>query len=176
MEKRDKNKCELSKLKPGDKFEPIDLFEIVSKSRAESVVRTSRGYVTKMSNSTKVGRLSDISRGPNGYSESKVGLASFPVAHVVCHRTLRLNRVHGKGGEDGFITAYVGDAQASPHFMRYSGLTGACINCMSINNLVGQALSGVGVVDRVQRYVFETNWSNGEVVQRGTGANYGQGK
>lgn len=58
--------------------------------------------------------------------------------------------------------------------MRYSGLTGACINCMSINNLVGQAQSGVSVSDRVQRYAFETNWSNGEVVQRGTGANYGQ--
>ena len=173
---RSKRKRELDELSAGDTFEPVDLFELVSKGRSESVVRTSRGYVLKMSNSIKVGRSSDISRAPNGYSESKVGLASFPVAHVVCHRTLRVNHVNGKGGDDGFITAYVGDAQSSPHFMRYSGLTGACINCMSINNLVGQALTGVGVVERVQRYSFETNWSNGEVVQRGTGANYGQGK
>jgi hypothetical protein len=44
---------------------------------------------------------------------------------------------------------------------------------MSVNNLVGQAQSGVSVTNRVQRYAFETTWSNGEVVQRGTGANDG---
>jgi hypothetical protein len=58
--------------------------------------------------------------------------------------------------------------------MRYSGLTGACINCMSFNNLVAQALQGVPFEARIQRYAFETNWSNGEVVQRGTGTNYGE--
>jgi hypothetical protein len=58
--------------------------------------------------------------------------------------------------------------------MRYSGLTGACINCMSFNNLVGHALLGVPFEERIQRYSFETNWSNGEVVQRGTGSNYGE--
>lgn len=58
--------------------------------------------------------------------------------------------------------------------MRYSGLTGACINCMSFNNLVAQALRGVSFDERLQRWGFETTWSNGEVVQRGTGANYGQ--
>lgn len=45
---------------------------------------------------------------------------------------------------------------------------------MSFNNLVGQALQGVPFQDRIQRYSFETTWSNGEVVQRGTGANYGE--
>lgn len=59
--------------------------------------------------------------------------------------------------------------------MRYSGLTGACINCMSFNNMIALALQGVPFEFRVQRYAFETNWSNGEVVQRGTGANYGDG-
>lgn len=59
--------------------------------------------------------------------------------------------------------------------MRYSGLTGACINCMSFNNMIALALQGVPFEYRVQRYAFETNWSNGEVVQRGTGANYGDG-
>jgi hypothetical protein len=59
--------------------------------------------------------------------------------------------------------------------MRYSGLTGACINVMSFNNMIGLALQGVPFEYRVQRYAFETNWSNGEVVQRGTGANYGDG-
>jgi hypothetical protein len=54
-------------------------------------------------------------------------------------------------------------------------LTGACINVMSFNNMIGLALQGVPFEYRVQRYAFETNWSNGEVVQRGTGANYGDG-
>jgi hypothetical protein len=58
--------------------------------------------------------------------------------------------------------------------MRYSGLTGACINCVSLGNLIGQATRDIPFADRVQRYAFETNWSNGEVVQRGTGSNYGQ--
>jgi hypothetical protein len=59
--------------------------------------------------------------------------------------------------------------------MRYSGLTGACINVMSFNNMIALALQGVPFEYRAQRYAFETNWSNGEVVQRGTGANYGDG-
>jgi hypothetical protein len=57
--------------------------------------------------------------------------------------------------------------------MRYSGLTGAGINIMSLNNLIGQALRGITVEDRMQRYAFETNWSS-EVVKRGTGSSYGQ--
>jgi hypothetical protein len=59
--------------------------------------------------------------------------------------------------------------------MRYSGLTGACINCMSFNNMIALALQGVPFEFRARRYAFETNWSNGEVVQRGTGSNYGEG-
>jgi len=168
-------KKSVGELSSGDLFEPIDTFEVVAKRGSSSIVRNnSGGYTVLMKNDVPVGRVSDLSRAPDGYSESKVSLAAFPVAHVVSHRTLRVNRVQGRGGEDGFITAHVGDAQASPHFMRYSGLTGACINCMSINNLVAQALQGVPFEDRIQRYAFETNWSNGEVVQRGTGANYGE--
>jgi len=45
---------------------------------------------------------------------------------------------------------------------------------MTFNNFVAQTLHGVNVTDRIQRYSFENNWSNGEVVQRGTGSNYGQ--
>lgn len=45
---------------------------------------------------------------------------------------------------------------------------------MSFNNLVSQALQGVSFKDRSTRYAFETNWSNGEVVQRGSGTNYGE--
>ena len=58
--------------------------------------------------------------------------------------------------------------------MRYSGLTGACVNAMSFNNFVAQAVAGVNFADRVRRYALETNWSNGEVVERGTGHNFGE--
>lgn len=110
-------KRELVDLRPGEIFQSIDTFEVLKKNGGSSVVRSSRGFVTKMSNTVSVVRCSDLARAPDGYSESKVALASFPVAHYISHRTLRLNRVNGRGGEDGFVTAYVGDAQTSPHFM-----------------------------------------------------------
>jgi hypothetical protein len=164
----------LGELAAGERFEPVDRFEILFKGGGHSVVRNSRGFVGKMPNTIEVRRLSNLSRAPNGYSESKVALASFPTAHVVSHRTLIVNAHTRQGGYDGCITAFVGDAQVSPHFMRYSGLTGATISCMTFNNFVAQALHGVKFQDRIQRYAFETNWSNGEVVQRGTGSNYGE--
>jgi hypothetical protein len=86
------SKRTLGELTRDDLFEPVDTFEVLSKDRGFSVVRTPGGYVAKMT-----------------------------------------------------------------HFMRYSGLTGACINCMSFNNLVGQALRGVEFKDRIEHYVFETN-------------------
>ena len=58
--------------------------------------------------------------------------------------------------------------------MRYSGLTGAAINSMLFNNFLVDALQSVDFVARFNLYSKETNWSNGEVVQRGTGANYGK--
>ena len=113
LELATQSKRSLSELAAGDSFQPIDTFEIVAKKGASIVVRNSGGYVCKMSNNIRVGRASDLARAPNGYSESKVALASFPVAHVVSHRTLHVNRVKGRGGDDGYITAFVGDAQAS---------------------------------------------------------------
>ena len=44
-------------------------------------------------------------------------ISTFPVSHYVNHRTMRL-------GDNGYVFAFIGDEQASPHFMRYSGLTG----------------------------------------------------
>jgi hypothetical protein len=87
----------------------------------------------------------------------------------VNHRTLRLHNL-----EKGFVFAFIGDEQATPHFMRYSGLTGAAINAMLFNNFIKQANEGVPFIDRYREYSIETNWSNGEVVQRGTGGNYGE--
>jgi hypothetical protein len=96
-------------------------------------------------------------------------LATFPVVHEVNHRTMRL-----VNGATGYIFTFIGDEQASPHFMRYSGLTGACINAVSFNNFLNEALCDVPFVDRLRHYSKETNWSNGEVVQRGTGGSYGE--
>lgn len=168
-----RSKSTLRKLTKNDRFEPLASFEILFKTRVYSVVRNTAGNVVKLPNEVRVHRISDLSRGPDGYSESKVSLASFPVAHIVANRTLKLNVKTAKD-QDGYMMAFVGDGQASPHFMRYSGLTGACINCMSFNNMVAQAVAGIGFKSQVQRYALETNWSNGEVVQRGTGANYGE--
>ena len=58
--------------------------------------------------------------------------------------------------------------------MRYSGLTGACINAMSFNNFIRKAIDGEPFIDRFRDFAAETNWSNGEVVQRGTSSNYGE--
>jgi len=49
-----------------------------------------------------------------------------------------------------------------------------CINCMTFNKFLKQAIDGVPFLQRIQEYSNQTNWSNGEVVQRGTGSNYGQ--
>ena len=98
----------------GDLVQPIDVFEIMSKKKHFSIVRTSGGYVTKLSNLVLVNRKSDLARAPDGYSESKVSLSSFRVQHWISHRTLRINHVPGRHRDDGFITAHIGDAQASP--------------------------------------------------------------
>ena len=111
--KSTKEKKLLKDLAVNDVFEPIDVFEVVSKNGRSSVVRNSRGFVAILSHDIRVGRESDLSRAPDGYSESNVAMASFPVAHTVSHRTVHVNRVSGKAGDDGYITAYVGDAQAS---------------------------------------------------------------
>ena len=44
---------------------------------------------------------------------------------------------------------------------------------MLFNNFIGDALIGIAFQDRFRTYSSSTNWSNGEVVTRGTGANYG---
>lgn len=146
---------------------PEEKYEVLIKG-SKIVVRSVEGYISKMSKSAKVKVEGNLTRGPDGNRESKVSLATFPVGHYVNHRTMRLN-----DSDKGYVFAFIGDEQATPHFMRYSGLTGACINAMLFNNFVKQAIDGISFIDRFKLYSIETNWSNGEVVQRGTGANYG---
>jgi hypothetical protein len=179
IELETRNKITLGDLVVGKRFKPVDRFEVLFKRQGYSVVRNSRGYVSRMPSTVGVRRFSSLARDPDGFSESKVAIASFPVSNTVNHRTMRVNGDRGPtpvrtGKKHETITAFVGDAQSAPHFMRYSGLTGATLNCMNFNNFVAQALHGVSFQDRVKRYSFVTNWSNGEVVERGTGSNYGE--
>lgn len=93
-------------------IQPIDVFEVVSKSSARgiSLVRTSEGYVFELSDKLPVWRQSDLARAPDGMSESKVALATFPVSLKVNVRTMRILRAEGN---DGYITGFIGDAQVS---------------------------------------------------------------
>jgi len=150
--------------------QPNDRYDIIMTGVSGAVVRNVEGYVSKMSNSTMVYRGSNLTRAPNGNTESKVSMATFPVAHYVNHRTMRLR---SDSKDKGYVFAFCGDEQSTPHFMRYSGLTGACVNSMLFNNFIGDAIIGVAFQDRFRTYSSSTNWSNGEVVTRGTGANYG---
>jgi hypothetical protein len=149
--------------------DPKEMYEIMAKGPINVIVRNVEGYISTMPRSTLVRREGNLTRSPDGNNESRVALATFPVAHYVNHRTLRMNNV-----EKGYVFAFIGDEQATPHFMRYSGLTGACINAMLVANFIKQANDGIPFIDRYREYSVETNWSNGEVVQRGTGNNYGE--
>lgn len=147
---------------------PKEKYEILAKRGSAIVVRSVEGYVYRFGEELQVRRESNLTRSPDGNQESKVAIATFPLSHYVNHRTMRVS-----SAEHGTVFAFTGDEQATPHFMRYSGLTGACINAMSFNRFLDQANKGVALVTRMQEYSKETNWSNGEVVQRGTGNNYG---
>jgi hypothetical protein len=165
--------AKLGSLQVGESFRisasPEEKYEVLIKRPIYVIVRNVEGYISKLRRSTLVRREGDLTRGPDGNIESRVALATFPVAHHVNHRSLRMNNV-----EKGYVFAFIGDEQATPHFMRYSGLTGACINAMLFANFIKRANDGIPFVERYQEYTAETNWSNGEVVKRGTGHNYGE--
>jgi len=153
--------------------DPRERYDILCCTCATSpnyvLVRTVEGMVSYMHKNTKVRRDGNLSRGPDGNAESKVALATFPVGHYVNFRSMRVSN-----SESGYVFAFGGDEQSTPHFMRYSGLTGAAINAMLFNNFLTDALDSLDFVGRFNLYSKETNWNNGEVVQRGTGANYGE--
>lgn len=153
-------------------FKIFDSFEILSVGRNSSVVRNQEGYVAEISHKIEVIRLSDLSKGPDGRT-SKVAVASFPVAHVACTKTMF------RRDQPEYMSVYIGDAQGSPHFMRYSGLTGACINAVSFNNFIGDRVvtstsARMNARDRYQQFFAETSWSTAEVVHRGTGEGFGE--
>jgi hypothetical protein len=160
-------------LREGESFrtveEPENKLELLIKTRKFIIVRTVEGKISKIEKGTEVRRESDLTRSPNGNTESKVAISTFPVRQYVNHRTVRLNNE-----SKGYVFAFIGDEQVSPHFMRYSGMTGACINAMLLDKFVKQGIDGIEFLDRVRSYSNETNWSNSEVITRGTGSNFGR--
>mmetsp|Transcript_1925 Transcript_1925/g.3932 ORF Transcript_1925/g.3932 Transcript_1925/m.3932 type:complete len:2302 (-) Transcript_1925:37-6942(-) len=146
---------------------PKELYELILRNGGKQVCRTVEGKIKVLEGGELVRRESNLTRGPDGNAESRVSIAAFPVGHYVNHRSMvPLTKDH--------VIAMGGDEQSTPHFMRYSGLTGAAINAMSFNVFLGKTLIGVDLETRYSAYSQETSWSNGEVVQRGTGANYGE--
>jgi hypothetical protein len=63
----------------------------------------------------KVRREGNLNRTPAGNAESKVALSTFPVSHYINFRTMRRSDAQ----PSLYMTAFIGDEQASPHFMRY---------------------------------------------------------
>jgi len=133
------------------------------------LVRSIEGYVQYLASDTVVHLESDLTRQPDGNTESAVSCTTFPVTHYVNYRAV--NVLPSKY----WCSFSIGDGQSSPHFMRYSGLTGAAINAMLINNYLGSSIRLENILSRkrVFQMSHETNWSNDEVVKRGTGYNYG---
>jgi hypothetical protein len=148
---------------------PEERYQVVVKERKQIIVRNIEGYISKMPRNTSSPRENNLTRAPDGNRESRVLLATFPVGHYINHRTVRLNNE-----SSCYVFTFVGDEQATPHFMRYSGLIGACINSMLFNNIIKSAVKGDTFQHRFQVYANETDWCNGEVVTRGIGSNYGR--
>ena len=148
----------LKNLPLGESFRVVgdtkEKYEILDKGISDILVRNVQGYVQWLPKGTMVYRESNLTRCPDGNQESKVALSTFPVAHVVNYRTMRLSN-----REEGYVFAFAGDSQATPHFMRYSGLTGACINVASFNTFLRGAIDGTPFIDRFREYSKETNWS-----------------
>lgn len=146
-----------------------ELYEILDKDGSKFIVRSVEGYISTFNGKTEVYREGNLTRGPDGNEESKVAIASFDVHHGINYRTMRVTDF-----EKGYTAAFHGDEQSSPHFMRYSGLTGAGINAASFADFIGKARAGLPFIERFREYSQETNWSNGEVVLRGTAGQLGE--
>jgi hypothetical protein len=146
------DKKSLGELAVGDSFEVIDTLEVVAKRNRKSVVRSCRGFAFSLPNDCLVVQESDLARSPDGYSESKVALATFPVAHVVCHRTFVLNQSSGREWDDGYITTFIGDYQASVRFICEMDLT----YCRSIqtNSFVSATVAPFYEIQWLDRGVY----------------------
>eukprot|EP00957_Ditylum_brightwellii_P193130 14704822-Ditylum_brightwellii.AAC.1 len=147
----------LRKLPEGEAFriksDKKQKYEVVVPGSKKVLVRSIEGYVSYLSGDTIVHLESDLTRQPDGNAESRVSIATFPVSHYVNYRAINVQP------SSYWCTFSIGDGQSSPHFMRYSGLTGAAINAMLINNYLGSSLRLENILSRkrVFQMSHETN-------------------
>ena len=109
----------LGSLDEGESFRlsccPGDRFEILIKKPKKIIVRNIRGLISTRAPEIKVRREGNLNRTPDGNAESKIALSTFPVSHYLNYRTMRSNDAR----PGLYMTVFIGDEQATPHFMRY---------------------------------------------------------
>jgi hypothetical protein len=155
----------------GDAFrvieKPGERYEVVVKDEEYIFVRNVNGYMIKMKKDRQVCRQSDLTRSADGISESSVAVSTFSVEQFVNHRSARVNNEIG-----GYVFAFIGNEQATPHFMRSNQLTGGGINAMLVNNFLKGAIDGQPFLERFEHFCTETDDSNGIVVSSSISSNH----
>ena len=67
--------------------QPLHRYEVLVTGAVElqgvCIVRDIEGHVSRMPKSTRVKRGGNLTRNPSGNAESKVPIATFPVAHCL---------------------------------------------------------------------------------------------
>lgn len=164
---------ELRDLSVGDSFRVAEKmktkFEILVMNKKDVFARNGEGKVQQFEPDAKVIRESNLARSMDCDSESEIAVASFPVAHFINHRSIRLNDWF-----KGYVFASFGEQQSTSHFMRNSGLTGGCVNVIQFNNFIKGAADGVDFIERSRSYSRGVHWSNGEVIQKGIATSFGE--
>lgn len=164
---------DLKTLSMGDSFRITskikDRFEILVKTKSEIIVRDVEGFTSTFDPNTKVIRESNLARSLDGNIESSFSIVACPVAHYVNHRSICLNNE-----SKGYVYTFFGEEQCTSHFMRNNDLTGGCINAAHFNDFIRSAINGVSFINRLRLYSQGTNWSNGEIVKRGTMTCFGE--
>ncbi|CAJ1944605.1 unnamed protein product [Cylindrotheca closterium] len=162
---------DVGELDVGDAFtlkeKPGERYEVVVKDDEFVFSRNANGHMTKMTLDRQVRRDSDLTRALDGVAESKIAVSVFTVGQFVNHRSARVNNE-----KDGYVYSFIGNEQATPHFMRADKLTGTAINAMLVNNFVRSAVENVPFVYRLEGYCVNTNTSNGQVVTSSIGSNH----
>eukprot|EP00536_Pseudo-nitzschia_multiseries_P014351 jgi/Psemu1/262116/estExt_Genewise1Plus.C_6880014 len=163
----------LNHLSVGDNFREAGKmrtnFQLLFTNSRGIFARTPEGMVRIFDPTTNVLREGALSRSTDNDTESKIAITTFPVSHCVNHRCIRLNNA-----SKGYVIASFGNEQSTSHFMRYDGLSGGCFNIMHFNNFVKAASDGVPLIERFRLYSQGTNWSNGEIIEKGTMTSFGQ--
>jgi hypothetical protein len=164
---------DLKELEIGEAFRwavrPTEKYEVIVKEREFIFARNIFGIVVKLKADTKVRRESDLTRALDGNMESEIAITTFSVEQFVSHRTFVVNN-----RSEDYIFAFMGEEQATSHFMRSDQLTGVGVNAVIVNNFLKAASDCVPFLDRLKKFCTETDGSNGDVVSSSISSNYAQ--